>query len=368
MQNAESSPPVEPLGSECTSNFPEILEQFNISVLVTTYQANMLVILRSDGSRALNTHFRALPRPMGMAGDTQRLAVGTTKEIVYYRNMPAVAPKLAPAGQYDACYLLRSAQVTGDIDVHEMAWVGDELWFANTAFSCLCTSNWTHSFVPRWLPPFITALTPEDRCHLNGLAVVPDALGKPEVKYVTALAATDTHQGWRSFKKDGGILMDVPSGEILARGLCMPHSPRWHDGKLWMLESGRGAIGIVDLQRGRFETVAELPGFTRGFEIYGRYAFIGLSQVRDSAVFSGIPIAERALAERNCGVWMVDLTTGNTIAFLRFDAAVQEVFAIQVLRGIRYPEIAPDDPAYLSESYDVPSSILHLVPEPLRGR
>ncbi len=88
---------------------------------------------------------------------------------------------------------------------------------------------------------------------------------------------------------------------------------------------------------------AEVPGCTRGLDILGNLAFVGLSQVRESAVFSGIPIAERALAERNCGVWVVDLRTGQTVAFLRFEDAVQEVFAVQVLPGLRYPELAPDD-------------------------
>src|SRR5439155_22307191 len=116
-----------------------------------------------------------------------------------------------------------------------------------------------YSFVPRWRPSFVTALTPEDRCHLNGLGMVN---GRP--KYVTALGETDTHQGWREHKARGGILMDVESGEVLLRGLSMPHSPRWYNGKLWLLESGDGSIGIVDLAEGRFNKVAEVPGFTRG--------------------------------------------------------------------------------------------------------
>lgn len=358
---------LEPLSSLHTANFPALLKELGLSVLVTTYQANMLVILREDGSPAVNTHFRTLPRPMGLAGDHTRLAIGTTKELVHYRNLPAVTAKMEPPNRYDACFLLRAAHVTGDIDIHEMAWIGDELWFVNTSFSCLCTGNGVHSFVPRWRPAFISAFAPEDRCHLNGLAVVPDAQGRETVKYVTALGATDTRQGWRSNKKDGGILLEVPSGEIVLRGLSMPHSPRWHEGRLWMLESGRGAVGIVDLQRGRFETVAELPGFTRGFDIVGPYAFIGLSQVRESAVFSGIPIAERALAERNCGVWVVDLRSGRTVAFLKFDNAVQEVFAVLALRGIQYPEVAPDDGNFLAESFDLPSEALQDVPRELRA-
>jgi uncharacterized protein (TIGR03032 family) len=377
LPNQVAAPAPQPLRSKHTANFPSLLEHLGISLLVTTYQAGKLVLLRADGDK-VNTHFRDLPRPMGLAADASRLAVGATREIRQYRNLAPVCRKLEPSGRHDACYVPRSVHVTGDIDIHEMAWVcprlavsegsgsRDELWFANTRFSCLCTLDGVHSFVPRWRPPFITALAPEDRCHLNGLGLAPDEHGHLSVRYATALAATDTPQGWRAHKKDGGVVMEVPSGEILARGLSMPHSPRWVRERLWLLESGKGGLGVLDLSSGRFECRAELPGFTRGLDFHGHLAFVGLSQVRESAVFSGIPIAERALAERNCGVWVVDIRTGQIVAFLRFEDAVQEVFAVRVLAGLRYPEIAPDDHPLLTDSFDLPTEALRDVPLHLR--
>ena len=264
-----------PLRSKHTASFATLLSQLNISLLVTTYQAGKLVLLRAEGDR-VNTHFRNLPRPMGMAGDATRLAVGTIREIRQYRNLPQVCRRMEPAGRHDACYLLRSLHTTGDINIHEMAWVSaapsqeealkdeGELWFVNTRFSCLCTLNAIHNFVPRWRPPFISGLAPEDRCHLNGLGVAADNQGRLSVRFVTALSETDTQQGWRQHKKDGGVVMEVPSGKVLARGLCMPHSPRWVHDRLWVLESGKGSIGIVELSTGRYQSLAELPGFTRG--------------------------------------------------------------------------------------------------------
>src|SRR5665213_3255856 len=155
-----------------------------------------------------------------------------------------------------------------------MAWANDELWFVNTRFSCLCTTDAEHSFVPRWRPPFVSALAPEDRCHLNGLALVD---GRP--KYVTALGTTDTAGGWRANKARGGVLLDVESGEPILTGLSMPHSPRLHDGNLWLLESGDGSLGTVDVASGTYSKVAEMPGFTRGLDFCGPVAFVGLSQV-----------------------------------------------------------------------------------------
>ena len=160
-------------------------------------------------------------------------------------------------------------------------------------------------------------------------------------------------------------MLDVPSGETIARGLSMPHSPRWYGDKLWVLESGTGSIGVVDPNTGLYESIAELPGFTRGLDFYGRFAFVGLSQVRETAVFSGIPITER-LTERTCGVWVIDISTGQMVAFLRFEDALQEIFAVQVVSGRRYPDLINEDPKLLDDSFVLTDEALEAVPAPLR--
>jgi uncharacterized protein (TIGR03032 family) len=351
---------LQPLRSVHTASFPQILSQHGISLLVTTYQAGRLVVLRADGS-VLNTHFRGFPKPMGLAVRGNRLAVGTALEVCEYQNLPAVAPKVQPAGKHDACFLPRMAYATGDIQIHEMAWVGEELWFVNTAFSCLCTRRHGYSFSPRWRPSFVSHLVPEDRCHLNGLGLVDG-----QIRYVTALGETNTAGGWRANKRNGGILIDVPTNQIIARGLSMPHSPRWYDGRLWLLESGVGTIGTVDPTSDRYEPIATLPGYARGLSFHGPLAFVGLSQVRESAVFSGIPLVER-LQERTCGVWVVNIHTGETVAFVKFEDAVQEIFAVEVLPGMRYPDVITDDKELLAGSFVLPDDALADVPESMRA-
>jgi len=341
----------EPLRSVHTSSFPKLLERLGISLLVTTYQAGKLIVIRAQDG-ALNTHFRSFAQPMGLAGDRRRLAIGTKCQVWELRNQPDVGRKLEPADRHDACYLPRFSHVTGDIRIHEIAWAGDELWIVNTRFSCLCTLDREHSFVPRWRPPFVTALASEDRCHLNGLG-----LRDSRPKYVTCLGATDTAGGWRENKAHGGCLLDVDTGETLLGGLSMPHSPRWYGNRLWVLESGDGSIAAIDSQSARLETIAQLPGFTRGLDFCGPYAFVGLSQVRETATFSGIPITQR-LKERICGVSVVDTRNGQTVAFLRFEAAVQEIFAVQVLPGIRFPEIMNDNEEIISNSFVLPDEAL----------
>ncbi|MGF1523939.1 MAG: TIGR03032 family protein [Leptolyngbyaceae cyanobacterium] len=348
----KSSARLEPLRSVHTTNFPAILKQLGLSLVVSTYQAGKVVLVRADGE-TLNTHFRIFQKPMGLATDpTGRMAIGTSSHIWEFRNVPAVAPKLDPVDKHDACFLPRNIHVTGDIDIHEMAWGNEGLWFINTRFSCLCTQDLDHSFVPRWRPPFVSAYAPEDRCHLNGLELID---GAP--KYVTALGITDTPGGWRENKARGGILMDITNNEILVQGLSMPHSPRWYRDRLWVLESGDGSLAAVDRGTGKVESVIQLPGFTRGIDFYGPLAFIGLSQVRESAVFSGIPLTER-LTERICGVWVVNIEQGEIIAFLKFEDAVQEIFAVQVLPGIRFPELFVEENEFFKTSYVLPDEAL----------
>jgi uncharacterized protein (TIGR03032 family) len=340
------------LRSVHTSNLPELFDQLGISLIVSTYQAGKAIVVRSDNGR-LNTHFRTFSKPMGIVADPTRLTIGGANTVWEYRNMPALAKKLEPVGKHDACYLPRRIHVTGDIDIHELARdSNNELWVVNTRFCCLCTLDAEHSFYPRWRPPFVSALAPEDRCHLNGIAMVN---GRP--KYVTALGETDTPGGWRTDKAKGGILMDIESNEILLRGLSMPHSPRWYQEKLWLLESGEGSLAQVDLERCTWRTIAQVPGFTRGIDFVGPLAFIGLSQVRESAVFSGIPLVQR-LRERTCGVWVVNIETGKTLGFLRFEAGVQEIFAVQVLRGMRFPELLEWNDQRLFDSYVLPDEAL----------
>lgn len=347
------TPPAEPepLSSVHTTSLPALLDQMKASLFITTYQAGKLIAVRADDGRA-NTHFRGFNTPMGLALAGNRLAIGTQFEVWELQNLPGVARALEPAGRHDSCFVPRSRHFTGRIAAHEMAYAADgELWVVNTRFSCLCTLDRDNSFVPRWRPPFVSALAAEDRCHLNGMAVVD---GQP--RYVTALGATDTEAGWRAGKAAGGVLMEVPSGRVVVGGLSMPHSPRWYDGRLWFLESGAGTLSVADPQTGRTEVVATLPGFTRGLDFWGPLAFVGLSQVRETAVFSGIPITERLpVEERACGMWVVDTRNGQTVAFLQFKAGVQEVFAVLVLPGMTFPEVLTEDEKRAGDAFLLPA-------------
>jgi uncharacterized protein (TIGR03032 family) len=314
-------------------------------VLVSAKNEEELVQLPRDFRQAM---------AMGVSGD--RFAVASLNEVTVLANAhgrAAAYPK--QPNTYDAFYVPRATYYTGRVDIHGLEWGKRGLWAVNTSFSSLVLVNDEYSFVPVWKPPFITGLASEDRCHLNGMAMVD---GEP--LYVTALGTTDTEDGWRDNKTTGGVVMHVPSGEVVVSGLCMPHSPRWHDGRLWLLESGNGALGTVDLESGRFDEVTRVPGFTRGLAFAGPYAFVALSQVRES-LFEGIPLKAEGV-ERSCGVWVIDLRTGATAAFLRFEGIVQELFEVLALRGVRYPEIVEPGAELLETAFVLSTEALADVP------
>lgn len=341
----------EALHSQHTTTFLELLKQAQASLVVSTYQAGKLILLRANDD-SLNTHFVNLPKPMGVAFKDNRLSVGSGANVIDYFNMPNVGPKVEPINTHDAAYLPRRTHVTGDIDIHEMGFTSDnELWIVNTKMSCLCTLDINHSIVPRWRPPFISGYDLTDRCHLNGLAMRD---GKP--KFVSALGTSDKPAGWRENKAFGGMIMDIDDNRMITEGLSMPHSPRWYRDKLWVLESGAGQLITVDEHTGEKTVVAQVPGFCRGIDFIERYALIGLSEVRETAVFAGLPLTERE-QDRKCGVWIVDIETGETVGFLVFSGGVQEIFSVQLVPQ-RYPALLDLNDPLLHTSYSIPDDAL----------
>lgn len=321
---------------EHSAGLAALLGQLGVSLLITTYQAGRVLRLGTYQGR-LDVTFHAFEQPMGLARTPTGLAVGTRRQIWMLLAAPDLAARVPPSGRFDGCFLTRSSFFTGPILGHEMVWGEDELWVVNTLFSCLCVAGPMYSFVPRWRPPFVSGLAAEDRCHLNGLALES---GKP--RYATALGETDTPAGWRPGKATGGVVLDVPANEVVLRGLSMPHSPRIFGKQLLLLDSGRGQLVLAEPDANRVTTIAPVPGYARGLDTFGRYAFVGLSRIRETAVFGGLPIAERR-GELRCGLAIVDLSSGQPAGHLFFGAGVEEVFEVKVLPGFRCPYLSGPD-------------------------
>jgi uncharacterized protein (TIGR03032 family) len=327
---AGQKPELELTGSRQLTSW--LIEQ-KASLAFTTYQSGKLFLIGMQENGRLSVFERTFNRCMGLWGDGQTLYMSTLYQLWRFENT-------LEAGQahdgYDRLYVPRMAWTTGDVDAHDVAVdSAGRVVFVNTLFSCLATVSDRHSFVPVWQPPFVSKLAAEDRCHLNGLALED---GKPA--YVTAVGKSDAHEAWRDHRKSGGIVMDVRKNEIVCEGLSMPHSPRVHDGKIWLLDSGNANFGYVDLARGKFEPIAFCPGYARGLTFVGDFAVVGLSKPRENKTFSGLALDDR-LKEKNiearCQLQVIDLKRGDVVHSLRIEGIVMELYDVIALRGVRRP-------------------------------
>jgi uncharacterized protein (TIGR03032 family) len=238
--------------------------------------------------------------------------------------------------EHDRLYVPRVGYTTGDLDVHDLAVdAAGRVVFVATLFGCLATLSPQRSFTPLWRPPFVSKLAAEDRCHLNGLAL---ADGRP--RYVTAVGTSDVVDGWRDRRQDGGCLLEVPSGRIIASGLSMPHSPRLYRGRVWLVNSGAGMLGSVEPGGGAFEPLTFCPGYLRGLAFCGDYAVVGLSQPRQDKTFGGLAL-DGELARRGgvarCGLQVIDLRSGDVAHWLRIEGMVRELYDVVVLPGVSRP-------------------------------
>lgn len=330
-EKAHNVPP--PFSYRFSPNVPELLLGLRCSLAISTYQTGKVIIFSPQGQDKLIQLPRNFARPMGMAVKDNKWAIATKDELVVTSNAPGLAAKYPPQPDtYDAMFIPRVTHYTGTLDAHDLAWAGEKLVAVNTMFSCLMQNSDSHSFDPIWQPHFITDLVPEDRCHLNGLALKDD-----EPKYVTALGKSDKAGGWRAGMLDSGILMDVPSNEIIMQGLPTPHSPRLYDDGLFMLLSATGELVKVDVQTGKYDVINTLNGFLRGMDRYGDYLFVATSKLRQgSSFFKDAPIAKKSVT---CGIQIIYIPTGQVAGYIVYSTTVEELFEVKVLRNTIRPNI-----------------------------
>jgi uncharacterized protein (TIGR03032 family) len=332
----DASPSRSPARIECNASpaFRDWLARAGGSVVMTTYQAGKVAVVGWDG-RQVTLLMREFDKPLGMAVEGDRMVLATRHDVWFFNNARLLARDYREdrPGGYDALYLPRATYHTGDLHTHDVALGRDGVVLVNTRFSCLARLSEDHNFTPLWKPSFVTDLVPEDRCHLNGVAMVD---GRP--KYVTALGTTDAAGAWRERKATGGVVIDVDTDEIVADGLAMPHSPRWHDGQLWVLNSGRGELLSIDPADGHSEVRCRLTGYLRGLAFVGHHALVGMCKIREKHIFGGLPVQERCHALL-CGVAVVDLRDGAEVGAFEFTSGCEELYDVHFLPGKSRPMI-----------------------------
>ncbi|MGB1075857.1 MAG: TIGR03032 family protein [Flavobacteriales bacterium] len=331
-----SSAPAPPFSLRYTPQVPELLHQLDVTLVLSTYQAGKLVFISAPDGSSLAQLPRNFEKAMGVAErpETDQLAIACRQEVLLFRNSHELASHYPKSpGKYDAMYMPRAAYFTGPLDLHDLHFDADGgLLAVNTLFSCIVKVDEMWNFNPVWQPPFIDRIAGEDRCHLNGLAMEN---GRP--KYVTAFSTDNVARGWRRDIMNTGVVMDVATQEVLARGLSMPHSPTIIDGKLYVLLSGTGDLVGIDRNTGEVETIVSIGGFVRGFSHVGEYAFVGLSRIREKSKTFGH--LSHTLTNNVAGVMIIHLPTKSKVGLLEYQSSVEEIYDVHILRGKRRPNI-----------------------------
>jgi uncharacterized protein (TIGR03032 family) len=311
----------------------DFLVSNRLGFALTSYQTGQLMLIGALPNGRLSVFQRNLVRAMGLAASPETLYLASIAQVWRLENV--LKPGQIANQQFDRLYVPRTAHTTGDLDIHEIAVdQTGRLVFVSTKYSCLATLDPVHSFKPLWRPAFISKLSPEDRCHLNGLCLVD---GRP--KYVTAVSRSDVVDGWRERRHEGGIIIDIESDRTVTEDLSMPHSPRMVNGTLWVLDSGRGFLCRVEAKTGAIERVTFCPGFLRGLSFFRHFALVAVSLPRDNT-FKGLELdgAIKARdAEPRCGAYIIDTRNGDILHWLRFEGSVRELFDAGFLPGVRAP-------------------------------
>ncbi len=314
-----------------------LLNNLKCSLIFSTYQSGCAVII-SANDRNLIQITRGFKKPMGIAINKDKLALATLDELIIFSNkndLNKSYPK--KPNVYDSIYMPRSSYFTGNLDLHDIAFGNsNEIYAVNTRFSCISKIDSDFSFKPIWKPAFISKILPEDRCHLNGMALLN---GYP--KFATALSQTDFKGGWRDNITKSGVLIDTKKNEIILENLGMPHSPRIINNELYLLQSSKGEVIKVNTKEKSYKTVARVPGMLRGMTEYGNYVFIGVSKPRKrSKTFSKLP---KEFQKQSAGIIVFYKPNWSLVGEIKYSTTVNEIYDLQILPNILRPNILNRD-------------------------
>jgi uncharacterized protein (TIGR03032 family) len=303
---------------------------------------NEMVLIGRSREDDLRIDTVSFDRVGGMALYGATLWIGTGFQIWRYEN--GLAPGASTDDGCDLCLLPRVGATTGAIVADDLAVRGDgEVLFASGRFSCIGTIADGMSFTPLWLPAWVTELVDETRSPVSGIA-----MRDGECAFVTVLGTSDEPDGWHAKGRgSSGLIVDVHTDRVVAKGLAMPYSPRWHEDRLWFCDAGRGRLCALDVETGDIETIAEMPTFLRGLEFVGPWAIVAGSASRSDELLEGLPIADTLAATSTRpeqGLWVIDTRTGEIAHRLRIDGTGREVFSVVAFADTRRVKMfSPDD-------------------------
>jgi len=334
MSNNNQTAALAPFSCSYSAQVPELLQRLNCTLAISTYQAGKLVFISALNESKIVQLPRTFDKPMGIAQDYEKdkLAIACKDEVIVFSNSKELAKHYPRSpNKYDSLYMPRLTYHTGTLDIHDLNFgQNNELYGVNTLFSSIIKLDDDYNFRPVWTPSFIDKMVAEDRCHLNGMAMLN---GKP--KYVTAFGQGNSFQSWRDTITTGGVIIDVDTNEIIVEGLAMPHTPRIFNGELYTLLSATGELIKVNREAGTYEVIVKLDGFVRGMDLHQDYLFIGLSKLRkNSSTF-----AKLNLEANEAGIVVVHLPTGSVAGKITYQTSLDEIYDVHVLPNTVRPNI-----------------------------
>lgn len=321
--------------SSATPSFLQFLQIFHISIAVTSYDCQRLIVLRQKNDN-IDTLLVPAARPRGLAIKDNKLTIAAYTEIINYYRYDQLSADMADKIdlQSDSLFVPRNSHITGEINAHDIAWGDGGLWLVNSRFSCICTLQPDLSFKPRWWPMFLDGPTGDGAAHLNCMAMLD---GKPA--YATCFGPFSEGRSWRDeISLDTGLLIDVQNNQVVMEGLCMPHSPKVYEGKVYVCNSGYGTVMCYDPVTKTAETLLEVQGFTRALTFYKHYMIVCCSKFRTSERAAPLPVALK-YQESHAGIYIVDMTDLSIVAYCRFDGDVSQLYDVAVIEQSVQPEI-----------------------------
>jgi len=355
--------------------FLQWLKNTRQSLIICSYKTNFVfcvgfaMLLEPEVREQLSFWMTPFARPMGAYATDKDIYIGSMSQITKYTKYSENKEDIVQNGQdtikrtpFDGYYIPRQDQFTGDIDCHDIVVdKNGELYFVSALFGSLCKKSNTHGFEIYWRPPWLTKTAAEDRCHLNGVC-----LRDGEPRYVTSVARTDIRGAWRNSRVGGGVVWDIKENKLVCADLCMPHSPRWHDNKLWVLNSGHGEFGYVDFSETKktkdgeeyhpFKSVCFIPGYLRGLCFIGKgYAVVGKSQDRHEKTFQGLPLGDKLKKnniESRCGIAVINMKTFDIVHDLTLEKPINEIYDVITIPNVVRPMLEVNQPMTLAQLFD----------------
>ena len=343
-------------------SFLKFLASQNITITLSSYQSHRILavgVQNVEKDPELAIYLCPIMRCMGMARYKNRLALSNIGNVVIYNSKGSV--NSSRYGKFTDEYQPRFRFHAADVDIHDLKITENGIYFISASYNCIAMPSLEKTFEPYWIPPWIKPsedintgkkiLRREDCCHLNGLCCVD---GKP--RYITATSRGNIAGHWRTHKSEG-FIYDIQENDVICEDIHSPHSPNWYNNKLWVLESGTGYFGYVDLENKKFVKKVFLPGFLRGMTFHDKFAIICLSKDRHDHAFKDLPLCENLRCNGSgsvCGFRIIDMETFSIIEEFTFDdsSGITELYDVICLPGYR-SRILNDNEVDAVDHYDI---------------